>query len=75
MGDGFDNGFVGGGGVEEYKGVVGFIGVVFVNGFGKSGEVSVFVESVGFADVDGRVFAAFGTFGYKNDILIGVFRI
>ena len=53
MGDGGDDFGIGGGGIQHNEGVVGFIQIAFVDGFGYSGKITVGIESSGFAHKNG----------------------
>ena len=75
VGDGVDDLGVGSGGVEGNEGVVGFVSVVGVDGFGETCKVAVLVKGRGFADKDGGVFGTFRTFSYKPDALRSVFFV
>ena len=73
--DGGDDLGVGVGGVESNKGVVGFVLVVGVDGFGESGEFAVLVKGRGFADENGGVFGIDGAFRHKHNVLRGIFFV
>ena len=75
VGDGGDDLGVSGICVEIDEGVVGFVLVVGVDGFGESCEVPVGVKGCGFADKNGGVFACCGALSYKNDVLRSVFFV
>ena len=75
MADGGDDLFVTGGGVEKNKSIIGFVLIVGVDRFGKTGKIAVGSERVCFADADGGVFSVNRAFSNKIDILIGIFFV
>ncbi|MBQ7403980.1 MAG: hypothetical protein IJW05_11140 [Lentisphaeria bacterium] len=51
--------------IQHYKSIIGFVSIAFVNGFSKSGEVSILIKIIGFSNVNSRIFAVNRTLGDK----------
>ena len=75
MGDGGDDFRIGSGGIQHNEGVVGFVGIAFVDGFGKAFESAVLVKGGGLTDEDGGVFGSGGALCYEDHLLSGVFCV
>ena len=75
MADGGNKLFVAGGGVQHYEGFVGFILIVVIYCFGKTGKIPVSGKSFGGSNVNGGIWRLFGNFGNKNYIFFCILSV